>query len=399
MLRFHYALLSVCLLVLSTSLIRADDTALTVARQRLAETAAEFAPDKRVEIFDVEAKIVDGVVTLSGVTSSQAAKESLAEATATMPNVVDKIVLLPAASLGERTFGVVNLSVATLRYQPSHSAEPGLQALLGTPVRVLQSDRWYYVQTPNKYVCYVPASSIVRMTRDEFNDWTSAQKIVFVSHYGFAYERPDVESQTVSDMVSGCMLKRESENGEFYGVAYPDGRKGFVLKSQSMPFELWEANIDLTAESVLGTAKSLMGLPYLWAGNSSKAVDCSGLTSLCFFLHGVIVPRDSSQQVHVGQAVELTPDFKNLQPADLLFFGSCDDEGNLRRIWHVGFYIGGGEFIHSAGRVHISSLIPGTPHYDQANTETLVRVRRYLGQIGTPGIEKIIDSPFYKVQQ
>ncbi len=403
--RLLIALCLICLAAFATTSLWADDAApntnsLERVRQLVRDAETKFAPDKRVEVFEIEVKQIGDAVQLSGATTSPAARDSLAETLADIvPDAVDKVALLPAADLGERTYGVVNISVANLRYKPAYSAEMGLQLLLGTPVRVLQYDRWYRVQSPNRYICYLTGSSIVRMTRDEFNDWTSAPKLVFVDHYGFSYERPDTAAQTVSDLVSGCMLKLESQDETFYAVSYPDGRKAFVLKSQAKPFEQWEAGIELTADSVLRKAKSLMGLPYLWAGNSAKAVDCSGFTSLTFFLHGVIIPRDASQQVRVGQPVELTPDFKNLQPADLLFFGKLDENGNIRSIRHVAFYLGDGEFLHSATRVKINSLLPDRPDYDRGNAEELVRVRRFLGQVGTPGIERIRDNPLYRKQQ
>jgi hypothetical protein len=393
--RFFQPVCIICLLALAAFALRAEDS-IDAIWQLVREAETKFAPDKRVEIFEIEVRQVDGTVQVSGITSSVAAREYLTETLAKVaPNAVDRIELLPAAGLGERTWGVVNNSVANLRAKPAYTAEMTTQALLGMPVRVMQLDGWLRVQVPNRYIAYVTSSSIVRMTRAEFEAWLQAPKLVFVDHHGFSYEQPDTESQPISDLVSGNMLKLESQDGNFYAVTYPDGRKAFVLKSQAKPFEQWEADIELSAESLIRSAKTLLGIPYLWGGASSKGVDCSGLINITFFQHGVIIPRDASQQVNFGLPIELTPDFKHLQPADLLYFGTLDANGNIRRIRHVAMYIGDGEFIHSAGRVKINSLIPGHPNYDRLNAEELVRVRRFLGQVGTPGIDKTPDNWLY----
>ena len=113
------------------------------------------------------------------------------------------------------------------------------------------------------------------MTKTEFESWNSAKKIIFTDYFGFAYSVPDTQSQTVSDLVSCNILKKEGEVGDFYKVSYPDGRKAYILKSQSKKYEDWLAGITISGDNFVKEAYTLMGIPYVWGGTSVKGMDLS----------------------------------------------------------------------------------------------------------------------------
>jgi hypothetical protein len=273
------------------------------------------------------------------------------------------------------------------------------QLLLGTPIRVLERKGWYRILSPEGYHSWTNHASFYPMTKEEFNAWTAAPKIVFTDYYGFAYERADEKSQRISDLATCNMLKYEGDAGRFYKVGYPDGRVGYVLKSQSVPFEQWLASIKLTEESILEKAFMSMGIPYLWGGTSVKGLDCSGFTKTTMFMHGVILRRDASQQVHTGTPVDITNGYDNLRPGDLMFFGQEATAEKKMRIGHVGFYIGNKQFIHAAGRVKVNSLDPDAPNYDEYNTNRFIRASRVIGAVDTEGIWSIKNNPLYQVQE
>jgi cell wall-associated NlpC family hydrolase len=303
-------------------------------------------------------------------------------------------------SLGEQVYAIANVSVADLRMEPGYDAEMGTQLLLGHPMQVLQKKHsWYQVKTPEGYVAWVQNGTITRINKEIINEWIGSRKLIFTDDYGFAYETPDERGQRISDLVFGNLLKWEGETGRFYSVSYPDGRKAYVLKSQSRFFDDWENDIQLTGESIVQQALLLKGIPYTWGGTSVKALDCSGFSKTVYLKHGIMLMRDASQQAKTGIPVDISSGYDNLLPGDLLFFGKKAEGDRKERVRHVGIYRGNKEFIHEAGFVHVSSLDPTQLHYDEGNTIELIRATRIIGAVGTEGIWRLSENPLFQIQK
>lgn len=87
--------------------------------------------------------------------------------------------------------------------------------------------------------------------------------------------------------------------------------------------------------SILNSALSYLGTPYVYGGIDRSGFDCSGLVYRVFGDHGIDLPRSVTGLETAGQEIEK----QDLEPGDLLIF--YDPK-------HVGIYIGGGRFIHSS---------------------------------------------------
>ena len=215
----------------------------------------------------------------------------------------DRIEMLPSEKLGDKIFGVINLSVANFRATESHSSELVTQALLGTPVKIYKKgeDGYYLVQTPDGYISWLDDDGVEFMNETDYNNWNNSEKIIYLNEYGFSFSKPDANSNHVSDIVAGNLLRLIGEEGNFYKVNYPDGREAFIKKDEAKLFNDWYNELNPTGETILNTAYRFMGIPYLWGGTSAKGMDCSGFTKTVYFLNGIILSRDASQQVNTGE--------------------------------------------------------------------------------------------------
>jgi len=365
------------------------------------EVKEKFAPDKRVAIFNLETTESDSKIVVKGETNIPVAKSEFVKMMKEADlKFEDEIEMLPSEKLGEKKFGVINLSVANIRTNPDHPAELATQAILGTPIKILKKgeDGFYLIQTPDGYIAWLDNDGIAFMTDVEMNEWLSSPKIIYTKVYGFSYSEADENSQTVSDLVAGNLLKIIGEDANFVLVNYPDGRNAYIKKDEAKLFNEWYKSLNPTSEEILNTAYRFTGIPYLWGGTSTKGMDCSGFTKTVYFLNGIILSRDASQQVNTGELVDTKDGWKNLQPGDLLFFGTKAKENKKERITHVAIYIGDGDFIHASGRIKINSLNKNKSYYSQYRDNAFIRAKRILTSVGKNGIEKILDNTFYNVK-
>lgn len=340
----------------------------------------EYAPDPHLAHFDITATGQGPELILTGETDSAAAKAAaLQAARQTGAPVVDRIRLLPAAELGVTNWGIVTLSVANGREHPENKAELGTQMLLGEVVRVLKRQRhWLLVQTPDRYLSWVGADAIQLCTAAEARTWAQGSLLIFTNLDGVIREAPEADAPPLADIILGNRVRRVGVTGDQHKVALPDGRAGYLAQSAVTDFSTWKQTRRPTAANIERTARQFMGRPYLWGASTPRGMDCSGFTKLTFFLNGVELSRNASQQARQGTEVPLDQDLSQLRKGDLLFFSLAGAGGADARITHTGIYLGNQLFIQASGRVRISSLNPDSPIADQSRIRGLVKARRIL---------------------
>lgn len=381
--------------ILLIGLFSCDESSDMVA-EVISEVRQEYAPDKRVAIFDVTPVGKGGAIQLNGETNLPEAREQLLQQLNDVGiNYIDSIKSLPASDLDGDIYGVVNLSACNIRSKPKHSAELATQSTLGTPLKIYKSqDGWFRVQTPDGYLGWLDKGGFTQMDKGRYNIWKLKQKVIYNKAFGFAYSQADSTSLPISDLIAGNILALEGEEGNYLKVSYPDDRMAYILKSESLDYNNW-LNQEPSVDNILDIAKTHLGRPYLWGGTSGKAMDCSGFTKTVFYMNGLLLPRDASQQVHVGVELRQDTTWQNLEKGDLLFFGRKATPELKEKITHVALYMGDGQIIHATGTIKIESLRRGDPNFAENRFNTFVRAKRMLKNIGENGVIALKNMDAY----
>ena len=280
-------------------------------------------------------------------------------------------------------WAVVNVSDAFMRAEPRYTSECVSQTRMGTLVQVLErKGYWVRIQTPEPYEGWVNELALAP-TRELSPEEQKATKL-----YG-ATLTPITRKEAIKYLKTPKYICTENvpEDNLLMGnmiKASGTPKAGMVDLGEWAKAEAAEPD-SKKIEDIISLAKSYLGAPYMWGGMSPGHFDCSGLTGFCYFMNGILLPRDASQQVQCG--VEIP--FEQMQKGDLVFFGDTS-------VGHVAICIGEHKIIHASQMVRINSLIPGEKDYYGRN---ILHIRRIIGHIGE-GSEQfkprwLKDSPDY----
>ncbi|MCC6492884.1 MAG: C40 family peptidase [Pirellulales bacterium] len=276
--------------------------------------------------------------------------------------VLNDLETLPTEALGEERFGFVK-SFNALSYAEPAEKEVVTDCLLGDPLFLLREEEGHFlVHGGDGYVGWVAAKNVHRVDEGKFAEYLQGPRVFLLT------DHPSKDSAAGVEAPAGGRLKFVREEGDDYVVLLPTGEPGKVAQSNSVLRQPPRERIDV----ICGSARELLGTPYLWGGKTKRGVDCSGLVQVSFAAGGVSVPRDADEQCHVGQLTGARWSRAAMQRGDTLYFLN----GN-GRVSHTGLYLGDGQFIHAVSPVvRINSFNPDDENYDPARDASFAFARR-----------------------
>lgn len=316
-----------------------------------------------------------------------------------------------AQALPDGEWAVINTSSVFMRGEASYTSENVSQSRMGTPVQVLdRTGYWVKIRTPEPYEGWVNELTLAPYPAD----YRSCARFICVRENSFVYAEPSFDAARLSDLKMSDIVRTgktaagscvtgscSSAPSDWAAVQLWDGRSGWVPSADVADFAEWMDDAGALAakacqtgsagsglataeieERLVGVARKYLGAPYMWGGMSAGLFDCSGLVGFCYFMAGIQLPRDASQQIGCGVPVA----FEDMQAGDLVFFGE-------KRVSHVALCTGPGRIIHSSQIVRENSLIAGEPDYYGRN---ILGIRRIIGNHSKKEIVK--NSALYFVK-
>jgi gamma-D-glutamyl-L-lysine dipeptidyl-peptidase len=310
------------------------------ARALVEAVRAEFAPDPRTAVFDVEVLVSGDQLTLAGATSEMDAARELHRRVAALTAwsaVVDAVQLLPEAADDEQVHAVVSAAVAPMMAAPRIQATMISQAVLGTRLLVLRRDRrWLQCRGGDGYIGWIHAGYVALTDETGARAWElGADGEPWLS---LGAEVVDGGGEVLARLPWAARVVRDRDGR----VLLPD-RRGGTVRGELVPLGARGLAFPGEGPALCESAARWMGVPYLWGGVTMGGVDCSGLVQALYRMHGRVLPRDSDQQSRVGVEVDPGPDFGALLPGDLLFY--AEEPG---RCTHVTMSTGGSGIVHAS---------------------------------------------------
>lgn len=134
----------------------------------------------------------------------------------------------------------------------------------------------------------------------------------------------------IGTLANGSQVTLISSTNGFYQINF-SGKTGYVSAKYV---------VNNQAKTVVATAKTTIGVKYVFGGATMSGFDCSGLVVYCYAKVGMTLPHQSGLQSKLGTFVNRA----DLKLGDLVFF---DTNGGNDAINHVGIYVGNGMVIQA----------------------------------------------------
>ncbi len=278
--------------------------------------------------------------------------------------VDNQIEVLPSPQLGDKRFGLIRATHSFSYDQPAGNREVVTDCLLGTPVYLLKeaAGGYFLCHAMEGYVGYVHGQDLCRLDAAEFTRHQSGPHVRLLHNQS---------SESGLMLPMGARLKLLQRQQDEVLIALPDGGEATIPTDS---YRVDDGEPDGRIERVIAAAERMLGTSYVWGGNTSEGIDCSGLVQTAFATEGITLARDASQQALAGRLVATRWHRDGLRRGDTLCFLSQHG-----KISHTALYLGDGRFIESVRPVvRYSSFDPASAEYSQRADTTFCFAKRLL---------------------
>ena len=305
--------------------------------EAIQSTLSDFSQrDSRLHYCELDADSLErSQCVLSGtVLDASNLAEVIAELSARFPQITFDTRKVAFLSQTPPRWLTVGTNATSVHAEPSWRAEQMTQALNGWMVEVLlEQESWAFVRQTNGYLGWMYRPYLTNETPPP------ATHLVY-EPIGRLRAEPQPAGELVGRVMAGTAVAVTAVHDTWAQVHLTHGPTGWLPQSALRALADLPQDEDGRRQTIIQTAHTLTGVPYLWGGCTAMGIDCSGFAQLTHRLAGIEIPRDADMQFSAGEPVE--PPFK---PGDLFFFGN--DRGH-RAISHVGISLGGWRAIHSS---------------------------------------------------
>jgi gamma-D-glutamyl-L-lysine dipeptidyl-peptidase len=219
--------------------------------------------------------------------------------------------------------GTCLLTYVPMRKEPNSASEMVNSLIFGESYNILESTNdWLRIQTDF----------------DHYEGWISRNAYFEHQEFNSVCDTLLIEALGKQQRILIPCGANIPENGMFH----VDGEK-FIIEKKLKTNHHLPLPLRLTQ-----TAKSFINTPYLWGGRTFMGIDCSGFMQVVFKSSGIILPRDTKQQIDIGTEVM----FDDIKTCDLVLFKSLTSE----HVSHVGMMLDKKHIIHASGKVKINEL-------------------------------------------
>ena len=262
-------------------------------------------------------------------------------------------------------YGYVATNLLDLWAEPRFNSERASQLLYCEPLTIHDEQQGYLqVKQIDGYMGWVDTRQIIQIDEPAYKEYLSS-KLHSVKTSQTAVFDKQRRHVIPHQLYYGSLVRVVRRSGVFAEIRLPDNQRRMV-RANAIAAIPTRKKSTVTCSMLVSDARRFLGVPYLWGGVTPCGFDCSGLVQTVCRRFGIVVPRDTKDQITVGRVVPR----KDVKTGDLLFFKR-----------HVGIAVGKDRIIHCSiggSGVRINSLRPGLPDYREDLDRDFAQARRIV---------------------
>ncbi len=256
-------------------------------------------------------------------------------------------------------------NVSDLRAKPSHDSERVSQLFYSEVVEIIKGQGTFVkIRQADGYEGWVYKAYLRELIKKEAVNFWKLIKSVIVSKSIKSYDNNGKLIHPYN-ILYGTTLTIKNKRDGISKIILPSGDSVYIKGNRYRPIDYKDKH-KIAGIQVIKEAIKFLGIPYLWGGITPLGYDCSGLVQMVYRSFGIILPRDTKDQIKAGKPVTK----ECIKTGDLLFFNR-----------HVGLAIGKTKLIHAsrhAGGIRVESLVKEEENFREDLANTFVEARRII---------------------
>ena len=274
-------------------------------------------------------------------------------------------ILDPSTFISDETTVYIKTSDTIIKETPNMESTTIATINKGKEVlRIATGDTWAKIRTEDGTEGYVPQDNL-----SENMLFIDIDRTVWVDADGLKLRaEPSTSAEILKTLSMDTPLHCSAVSAKWYRVTTSDGTEGYVYLAYTTqnppptpvptPVPTTKKNTGsssssggnkanlpkitgVNGESIVNICVSMLGVEYVWAGESRDGVDCSGLVVYAYRQIGISLPHQSNSLKSSGIGV----DRSEIAPGDIVCW---DMRGSSDTVEHVGIYVGNGQVIHAS---------------------------------------------------
>lgn len=201
-------------------------------------------------------------------------------------------------------YAYVTTNLLDLWAKPRFDSERRSQLFFGEALRVESEQKGFCrVRQADGYSGWADGRFLSYISKSNYQECIGNINAVIAAPMARLFDTNGKQLATPYCLYYGTRLRIRGGPAAFTRILLA-GRSSVLIKTSNIRPISKKVKDAVSGPKLVAEAKRFLGVPYLWGGITVTGFDCSGLVRTIFSRFGVYMPRDTKDQISMGERVD-----------------------------------------------------------------------------------------------